>query len=150
QRGAGGGGGPVTRAALDLLVRAASVLAHGDADLDQDLGVADGRLVRAAVELLHVNDALAGAAADHRRGAERSAHRAEVLGGIRLAERAPDRAAIAHGWVRDLVLGVADDREPLREQAGLEELPVAGERADADLAPLFAYVAQLSLERVDV
>src|SRR3712207_7822309 len=53
-----------------LPVRAAVVLAHGDADLDEHLAVADRGLVRAAVELDHVDHALAALSPDDRRSEE--------------------------------------------------------------------------------
>ena len=96
QRGAGGGDGPVAGAALDLLVGAAGAVAQRDADLDEHLGVADRRLVRAAVELAIVDDALAARPRMTTRRAERGAHRREVLGRVGLAQRAADRAAVAH------------------------------------------------------
>src|SRR5215213_4427909 len=106
QRDAGGRRGPVAGAALDLLVRAPTALAHGDAHLDEHLGVADGRLVGALMELVHVEHALAGAPAYDRGRAERRAHGAEILGGVRLAEGPADRAAVADGRVGDHLLGL--------------------------------------------
>jgi hypothetical protein len=101
------------------------------------------------VEVRHADLPLAVGPADDHRGLERGAHRGEVLGGVGLAERAADRAAVAHDGVGDDLLGVAEDREVLGQQLGLEEVDVPGERADADLGPRVADVRQLG-EVVDV
>ena len=82
--------------------------------------------------------------------AERGEDRVEVLGRVGLAERAADRAAVAHRRVGDHLLGLAHDREVPGEQVGLEDVAVARQRADPDLAALLADVAELGLERVDV
>ena len=105
---------PVAGPALDLLVGAGPARPHRDADLDEHLAVADRRLVRPAVELLHRHDPLAGAAADHAARVERGADRREVLGRVGLAQRAAERAAVAHHRVGDHPLGVAEDRERRR------------------------------------
>jgi hypothetical protein len=126
------------------------VPAHGDADLDEHLGVADGGLVRALVEVGHVDDPVAAGAADHRGGAQRREDRVEVLGRVGLAQRAADGPAVAHRRVGDQLLGLADDREALGEQVGLEDVAMPRERADAHLRALVADVGQLALERVDV
>ena len=97
--------------------------------------VADRGLVRAAVELLHRHDPLAGAAADHAARVERGADGGQVLGRVGLAERAAERAAVAHDRVGDHPLGVAEDRERRGQLVGLEQLAVAGHRADPDLRP---------------
>ena len=73
----------------------------------------------------------------------------EILGGIGLAERAADRAAVAHDRVGDHVLGIAEEREALRQQLGLQEVDMPGQRADPDLAALLADVRELR-EVVDV
>ena len=62
----------------------------------------------------------------------RRADRREVLGGVGLAQRAADRAAVAHHRVGDDLLGVAEQREVLGQQVGLEQVDVARERADLD------------------
>ena len=125
--------------------------ADRDADLDEHLGVADRGLVRAAVEVGHVDRALAAAAADHGDGAERGADGAQVLGRVGLAERAADRAAVAHRRVGDLA---ARRRAMIGKwrasSVGLEQLAVPGERADPHLAALLADVVELGGERVDV
>ncbi len=122
----------------------------GEADLGEHLAVADGGHVRADVE-----------ARPSRRRARRSAprittlrlggraDRREVLGRVGLAQRAADRAAVAHDRVGDHVLGVAEEREVLGEQLGLEQVDVAGQRADPDLAALLADVGELG-QVVDV
>ena len=80
---------------------------------------------------------------------QRRADGREVLGRVGLAERAADRAAVAHDRVGDHVLGVAEEREVLGEQLGLQQLDVAGHRPDPDLAVLLADVGEL-VEVVDV
>ena len=59
------------------------------------------------------DDALAVGAADHDLRLERRADRRQVLGRVGLAERAADRAAVAHDRVGDHLLGVAEEREVL-------------------------------------
>ena len=93
-RGAGGGNRPVAHAPLDLLVGAARVGVQRDADLRDHLAVVDGRLVGAAVELAHADDALPALAADHDVRIDRRTHRGEVLGRVGLAQRAADRARL--------------------------------------------------------
>ena len=87
--------------------------------------------------------------ADHDLGLGGGAHGREVLGRIGLAERAADRAAVAHDRVGDHVLGIAEEREVLGEQLGLEEIDMPRQRADPDLAALLADVRELR-EIVDV
>ena len=86
-------------------------------------------------------------AADHDRRLQRRADRGEVLGRVGLAERAADRAAVAHDRVGDHLLGVAEHREALAQQLGLEQVDVAGERADRDLVALLADVGELGRGR---
>ena len=74
----------------------------------------------------------------------------EVLGGVGLAERAADRAAVAHHRVGDHLLGVAEDREVAGQQVGLEQVHVAGQRADPQLAVLPRGCSASSVEVVDV
>ena len=101
------------------------------------------------VEVLHPDHPLAaGAADDHLRLGGRADGR-EVLGGVGLAQRAADRAAVAHHRVGDHGLGVAEEREVPREQLGLQQVDVAGQRADPDLAVRLADVGELG-EVVDV
>ncbi len=102
---------PVAGAALDLLVRAAATRPQRKPDLDEQLAVADRGLVRPDVEVLHLDDPLAADAANHGLRLDRRADRREVLGRVRLAERAADRAAVAHDRVGDHVLGVPKERE---------------------------------------
>ena len=70
-----------------------------------------------AVELVHVDDALAVRAADDHPRADRRADGGQVLGRVGLAERAADRAAVADDRVGDHALGVGEDRQP-RRRAG--------------------------------
>ena len=142
-----GGDGPVAGAALDLLVGAAGARPHGQADLGQHLAVADGGHVRADVEVLHADHPLAVGAADDDLRLGRRADGREVLGRIGLAQRAADRAAVAHHRVGDHVLGVAEEREALGEQVGLQQVDVPRQRADPDLAVLLADVGQLGAGR---
>src|SRR6185436_12134053 len=79
---------------------------------------------------------LALGSADHDLGLDGGAYGREVLGGIGLAERAADGAAVAHDRVGDHVLGVAEDRVVLGQQLGLEEIDVARQGSDPDLAAL--------------
>ena len=71
----------------------------------------------------------------------------EVLGRVGLAERAADRAAVAHDRVGDHLLGVAEEREVLGEQLGLQQVDVARQRADPDLVALLADVRELRAGR---
>ena len=89
------------------------------------------------------------AADDHAR-ADGGAHRGQVLGGVGLAERAADRAAVAHDGVGDHALGVGEDGEPGGQQLGLEQVPVARHRADPHLAAALLDVAELVRQRIDV
>ena len=66
-------------------------------------------------------------------GADGHAHGGKVLGGVGLAERAADRAAVANDGVGDDALGVGEDLQALAREAGLQQVPVARHRADADL-----------------
>ena len=89
-----------------------------------------------------------GAADDDLRLGRRADGR-EVLGGVGLAQRAADRAAVAHDGVGDDLLGVAEERVAPRQQVGLEQVDVPRQRPDADLAGVLADVGQLG-ELVDV
>ena len=149
-RGTGRHDRPVSGPSLDLLVGARAVRAQRDAHLGQHLGVTDGRLVRAAVELLHRHDPLAGGAADHAARVQRRADRGEILGRVGLAQRSAERAAVADDRVGDDPLGVAEDRERRGQLVGLEQLPMAGHGADPDLGRLDGDVAQLVVQVVDV
>ena len=108
---------PVAGAALDLLVRAAGAGAQPQTDLGEHLAGADRGHVRADVEVLHPDHALAVGAADHDLALAAAADGREVLGRVGLAERAADRAAVAHDRVGDHLLGVAEEREALRRAA---------------------------------
>ena len=101
------------------------------------------------MELVHAHGPLAVLARDHDRGLERGADGREVLGGVGLREGAADRAAVADHGVGDHVLGVGEERIPLGQQLGLEELAVARHRSDPDLAVLLVYVGE-ALDLVDV
>ena len=72
-------------------------------------------------------------AADDAAGVERRADRGQVLGRVGLAQRAAERAAVAHDRVGDHPLGVAEDRERGGQLGGLQQLAVPGHRADPDL-----------------
>ena len=87
-------------------------------NLGEELAVADRGHERADVELVHADDALARGAADHDRGLECRADRGQVLRGVRLAERAADRAAVADYRIGDHPLGFAEDRKALGQQLG--------------------------------
>src|SRR5688500_3562065 len=65
------------------------------------------------------------------------------------AAQTAERSSAAHHRVGDDLLGVGEQREVAGEQLGLQEVDVAGERADADLAVLLADVGELR-EIVDV
>ena len=140
---------PVAGAPLDLLVGAARPRLDLEADLGEDLALLHRGRPRAEVELAHRHGPRSLGAGEHDRSLQRGADRGEILGRVGLAERAADRAAVAHDRVGDHQLGVAEDREPLQQQLGLEQLDVAGERADRDLVALLADVLQLR-EVVDV
>ena len=88
--------------------------------------------------------------ADHAARVEGGAHRGEVLGGVRLAERAADRAPVADDRVGDDRLGVREDREERGELRRLQQLAVPGHRADPDLVRADPDVAELVVEVVDV
>ena len=127
------------------------MLAQRDADLDEHLGVADGGLVRAAVELGHVDHALAAAAADDgdaRRARRR--RRCRSSDGSAWQSAPPIVPRLRTGGSAISSSASREDREVAGEQLGLEHLAVARERADAHLAVLLADVAELGLERVDV
>ena len=138
-----GGDRPVAGAALDLLVRAAGARAQRNPNLGEQLAVADRGHVGPDVKVLHRDHPLAAGAADHDLRLHRRADRREVLGRIRLAERAADRAAVAHDRIGDHVLGVAKQRQALGEQLGLQQIDVAGQRADSDLVALLPDVGEL-------
>ena len=95
------------------------------------------------MEVLHPDDPLAVGAADDDLRLHRRADGREVLGRVGLAQRAADRAAVAHDGVGDHVLGVAKQRQVLGEQLGLQQIHVAGQRPDPDLAALLADVGEL-------
>jgi hypothetical protein len=140
---------PVAGPALDLLVRATGAGTQLEANLGQELAVADRSHVGADVEVLHPDDALAIRAADHDLGLRRRADRREVLGRVGLAERTADRPAVANDGVGDHLLRLAKQRKVLGQQLGVEEIDVPGERPDPDLAVLLADVGEL-VEVVDV
>jgi hypothetical protein len=140
---------PVARAALDLLVRAAGFVAHRQTHLHEHLAVGHGGLVRAAMEVAHLDHALAARPADHGACLERGADGAQVFGRVGLAERAADRAAVTHERVGDHLLCVANDREQPSEQLRLEQLAVARQRAEVHRAVLLADVGEL-VKVVDV
>ena len=77
-----------------------------------------------------VTSRVPGRALDDADRVERRAHRGEVLRGVGLAQRAAEGASVADGRVGDDALGVAEDREQVPQQLGLEELAVARHRAD--------------------
>src|SRR5918995_1100256 len=141
--------GPVTGPALHLLVSAAGAGAEWQPDLRKHLALADGRHVRADVELVQADDAFALGPANHGPRLQRGANRRQVLRCVRLGERAADRAAVAHDWVGNHMLGVAEGREARRKQVGLQQLHMARERADAELVVRLADVGEL-MEIVDV
>src|SRR4051812_9721934 len=95
QGGTGGRHRPVTDPTLDLLVRAAAAGADREPDLDEQLTVADDRLVRALVELPGRDGARAVVAADDAVRVHRGERRGEVLRRVGLAQRAADGAAVA-------------------------------------------------------
>ena len=128
-----GGDRPVAGAALDLLVRAAAARAQRNPNLGEQLAVGDRGDVRPDVEVLHPDDPLAVGAADHDLRLHGRADGRKVLRCIGLAERAADRAAVAHDGIGDHVLGVAKQRQVLGEQLGLQQIDVAGQRPDSDL-----------------
>ena len=140
---------PVAGAALDLLVRAAPAPAERDPDLGQQLAVADRGHVGPDVEVVHRDDALAAGTPDHRARLDGRADRGQVLRRVGLAQRAADRAAIAHDRVGDHVLGVAKQRKVPREQVRLQQVHVPRERPDPDLVALLADVRELG-QVVDV
>src|SRR5262249_29427476 len=74
----------------------------------------------------------------------------EVLGGVGLTQRASDRAAVTDDRISDHLFGVAEHRRLAREQLGIEQLRVARQRPDSDLASVIADVGELVLEIVDV
>ena len=152
ERGRGRDDREVAGAPLDLLVRAAEAGVDREADLDEHLGRLHGGHVRADVELLHPDDALAAArTAQNGLALERHDDAGEVLGGVGLAQRAAHRAAVADDRVGEHGLGLRKMCGNVRvEQIGLEHVHVARQRADADLVALLADVVQLRLERVDV
>ncbi len=141
--------GKVAGAALDLLVRAAGARSKRQADLDQQVPRTHRRRVRTDVKLLHRDRALAICAADHRLCLDRGADGRKVLRSVGLAERAADRAAVAHHRVGNHLLGVAKQREVLSEELRVQQLDVAGERSDRDLLALLADVGELG-QIVDV
>jgi hypothetical protein len=102
------------------------------------------------VEVGHVDHALAVAVDDDELGADGGADRREVLRRVGLAQRAADRPAVADRRIGDHPLGVGEDRELAGEDLRLEQVAVAGHRADAQHALLLADVRQLAFQRVDV
>ena len=95
------------------------------------------------VKVLHRDHPLAAGAADHDLRLHRRADGREVLGRVGLAQRAADRAAVAHDGIGDHVLGVAKQRQVLGEQLGLQQVHVAGQRADPDLVALLPDVGEV-------
>ena len=124
----------VAGTALDLLVGASSACAQRDPNLGEQLGLADGGRVRADVKRVHAHHSFPTGTSDDRPSLEGGADGRQVLGCIGLAKRAADRAAVADDRIRDHLLGVPKQREMLGEQVRLEQLDVARERADPDLA----------------
>ena len=101
------------------------------------------------VEILHRDRARALGVTDHDVGPDRRADRGQVLGCVGLAQRAADRAAVADDGVGDHGFRVPEDREAAREEVGLQQVDVAGQRPDRDLAVLLADVRELG-QVVDV
>ena len=130
----GRGHRPVADAPVDLLIGATGAGLERHPDLQEHLVILDGRLVGAAVKVVDVEHPVTVEAADDGLGADRRAHRPEVLGRVGLAQRAADRPAVADDGVSDDVLGVGEDRGPLGQQGRFEQFAVAGHGADADLA----------------
>ena len=150
QRGARRRDRPVTRAPLDLLVGAARAGADLEADLGEDLAVLHGGRPRV-------------------RGGTRPSARVRVPSAPRIvtvplsAAQTADRSSAASAWQSEPPIvprlrttGSAITSSASRktgnllgEQLGLEQLDVAGERADRDLVALLADVLQLR-EVVDV
>jgi hypothetical protein len=84
-----------------------------DADLDQHLPHPDVGLVRAPMEVLEAHLPLAMDPLDHTGGPDRGAHRRQILGRVRLAQRTPDRPPVTHDGVGDHPLGVMEDGKSL-------------------------------------
>ena len=104
------------------------------ADLRQQLTGADRGHVGTDVKVLHPDDPLAlrlRGSTTRAFAAEHTADRSS--GGVRLAQRAADRAAVADDRVGDHGLGVGEQREALGEQLRLEQVDVPRQRADPDL-----------------
>ena len=75
-------------------------------------------------------------AADHRRGPDRAEGGRQVLGRVGLAERAADRAPVAHDRIRDDPFRVVQNREVLTGRRRAEQLRVPDEGADPQLIVL--------------
>jgi hypothetical protein len=88
-------------------------------------------------------------AGDHDGRLHGGEHRREVLRRIGLAQRATDRAAVAHDGIGDDPFGVGEDREVLGRQRGRQEVGVAGHGTDAQLVALDADVGEVA-QVVDV
>ena len=121
-----------------------------DPYLCEDLAVVDGRLVRAAIKLLHRHDPFAVAAPDDAARVERRTDGREVLGRVGLTQAAAEGAAIAYDGVGDPPLGVPEDRKRRREFVGLQKVAMSGQRPDANLVRFDPQVAELGAEVVDV
>jgi hypothetical protein len=94
------------------------------------------------VELAHGQHALAGGRGSDRAW-RRGATRRQVLGRVGLAQRAADRAAVAHTRVGDHALGVAEDRDARPISSDSSSVAVRVMRADPQLAVLALDVVQL-------
>ena len=134
---------------METVDGAAGAGPDGQPDLREQLGRPDHRLVRALVELASRDRPASGGRADDHRGADRGAHRRQVLGGIRLAQRPADRPAVTYDRVGDHLLGIVEDPVVLAEHRGVQQVGMPGHRADGDLVSLDADVAQVG-QVVDV
>jgi len=130
-------------------VRAAAAWTHRKPDLGEQLAFAHGGHVGPDVKVLHPDHPFPVGATDHGLRLDRRADGREILGRVRLAQRAADRAAVAHDRVGDHGLGVAKEWEVLGEQLGAQQIHMACQRPDQDLIALLADVGELR-EIVDV
>ena len=117
---------PVTGAPLDLFVSAAGSGPERQPHLGEHLALADGGHVRPDVEAVHPDHSLAVGISDHHFGLGRAADRGQILGGVGLAQRAADGAAVSHDRIGDHVLGIAKQGEALRQQLGVRAARRAG------------------------
>src|SRR5215469_2947959 len=163
-RGPGRAHRPVPDPAAHLRVGAAAAGLDRDPDLGEHLAQRHHGLVGPGVELPGRHRPAAvqmarparrtwptwrGRPVDDHAGLQRRERRRQILGRVRLAERAADRPPVAHDRVGDHLLRVVQDRAVLARRSRGKQLRMPGQRPDPQLATVHLDIGQLA-EPVDV